>query len=81
MKNHIIHKYLFFILADIIIGAGGWLLSGLFFNPKPLLTASSIHELFIILWFCYPATFFIYEYTRKRNGINHKRKSEDSTKE
>ena len=65
------YKYLYFILGDIFMGGGAWLLSGLLLKPETLFTRTSFYELFVLLWFCYPALFFMYEYAKKK----HEKKS------
>ena len=52
------------------MGGGAWLLKGLLLNPDVLFTKTSLYELFVLLWFCYPASFFLYEYAKKK----HKKK-------
>jgi hypothetical protein len=68
------YKYLCFILTDIFMGVGTWLLKGLLFNPKPLLTTSGFLDLFVSLWFFYLFSFYMYEYAKRKNKkqMSHK---------
>jgi hypothetical protein len=60
------HKYLYFFLSDIFMGVVTWLIKRLLFMPEPLTTMSSFLELFMLLWFFYPASFYIYESVKKK---------------